>query len=240
MLNYESVWKQLPPAITYDMNGRPMHSWRVLLLPYLEEQRVYDLYSFDEPWDGPNNSKLLSQMPRIYRCPYLNELPKNDFTSGYRVLVGERTCFPPNGSRARNEIRDGWASTLLIVESNQLVPWMAPSEPTVDEYMVELRGWMPGRTPHRHSDLLTNFDIGGSCALADGSVRHCDPPTDERWFEKLAFIDNGVLTESEFDSFFFQGGDSRIRWEGYLAIAAFLIVAVLPAFWLFRPKRLVA
>jgi hypothetical protein len=54
--NYHDVHGQLPPAYLPDSRGRPMHSWRVLLLPFLEMQALYDQYDFNEPWDGPNNS----------------------------------------------------------------------------------------------------------------------------------------------------------------------------------------
>jgi hypothetical protein len=58
MLSYEQQYHSLPPAFVADKNGRPMHSWRVLLLPYLDCKPLYDAYHFDEPWDGPHNRAL--------------------------------------------------------------------------------------------------------------------------------------------------------------------------------------
>ena len=69
VLNYEADYKCLPPACIPDKNGKPMHSWRVLILPYLERRDLYEQYKFDEPWNGPNNSKLLASRPRLYICP---------------------------------------------------------------------------------------------------------------------------------------------------------------------------
>ena len=62
--NYHDVYGVFPPAYIPDAQGKPKHSWRVLILPFLEEQGTYEKYDFDEPWDGPNNRALLTSMPR--------------------------------------------------------------------------------------------------------------------------------------------------------------------------------
>ena len=61
--NYESANGVLPLACVTDKDGNPMHSWRVLILPFVDENALYAMYDFDEPWDGPNNSKLAAQCP---------------------------------------------------------------------------------------------------------------------------------------------------------------------------------
>lgn len=58
-----------PPAYMADASGRPLHSWRVLILPYLGEPELFRAYRFDEPWDGPNNARLATWMPELYQCP---------------------------------------------------------------------------------------------------------------------------------------------------------------------------
>ena len=69
MHDYHGKNKHFAPAYVADENGKPMHSWRVLLLPMLEQQALYESYDFDEPWNGPNNSRLLAQTPPSYQCP---------------------------------------------------------------------------------------------------------------------------------------------------------------------------
>jgi hypothetical protein len=69
LLNYEAANGCFPPAYIADKNGKPMHSWRVLILPYMEELALYKAYNFAEPWDGPKNKKLLASCPRCYQCP---------------------------------------------------------------------------------------------------------------------------------------------------------------------------
>ena len=64
--NYHDMYKCFPPAYVADESGRPMHSWRVLLLPFLSESELYNAYNFAEPWGSPNNRKLLTRRPSQY------------------------------------------------------------------------------------------------------------------------------------------------------------------------------
>ena len=67
--NYHTAYGCFPPAYVADKNGRPMHSWRVLILPFLKEDPLYKQYKFSEPWDGPNNKKLIAVRVMFYTCP---------------------------------------------------------------------------------------------------------------------------------------------------------------------------
>src|SRR6516165_2689000 len=67
--NYHDQFGSFPPACVADENGRPMHSWRVLILPFLDQTPLYNQYRFDEPWDGPNNKKLADTILAVYNCP---------------------------------------------------------------------------------------------------------------------------------------------------------------------------
>lgn len=232
LYNYESKYGSFPPAITRDAQGKSMHSWRVLLLPFLEQQSLYDAYAMDEPWDGPNNSQLLEQMPRVYKC-HSNASP--EFETGYCVVVGERTCFPPNGSRRLRDITDGASKTVAIVESKHTVPWMAPRDPTLEQFKQEATSWGPSNLPpHFHSDTFTHYYSPGSLGMADGSSSYFASRQDGALWDKLLQIDDGILTDFEASESlrFSDASFSRIRIEGYLALAAFLFLAFLPAFWL--------
>lgn len=234
LYNYESKYGSFPPAITRDAQGESMHSWRVLLLPFLEQQSLYDAYAMDEPWDGPGNSQLLEQMPRVYKC-YSNASP--EFETGYCVVVGERTCFPPDGSRRLRDITDDASKTVAIVESKHTVPWMAPRDPTLEQFKQEATSWGPSNfPPHFHSDTFTHYYSPGSLGMADGSSSYFASQQDGALWDKLLQIDDGTPTDLEAsDSLGFSNGSfSRIRVEGYLALAVFLFLAFLPAFWLHK------
>ena len=125
--NYHETFKCYPPPFIADADGKPMHSWRVLLLPYLEHNDLYQKYRFDEPWDGPNNSQLADQMPSVYAL-HGCEKPSN-VTTNYLRVVGYQTASPPNRTLNLPSITDGTSSTLFIVENVDAgVHWMEPRD----------------------------------------------------------------------------------------------------------------
>ena len=72
MHNYHATHKTFPPAFTVDKDGKPLLSWRVLILPYLEQDALYKEFHLDEPWDSPHNRTLIERMPPTYRCPMMS------------------------------------------------------------------------------------------------------------------------------------------------------------------------
>ncbi len=129
LLNYESTYGSFPPAYVADEDGQPMHSWRVLILPYME-QSLYEAYFFDEPWDGPNNRLLADRMPTIFMCPSSPSLPTE---TNYMVVTGKGTLFPGAESRKISEITDGTANTILVVEvAKSGVNWMQPVDVSIE------------------------------------------------------------------------------------------------------------
>ncbi len=129
LYNYQDRYGCLPPAVVTDGRGKPMHSWRVLLLPYLEQKALYDAYNFEEPWDGPNNRRLIAKMPRIYACPSREDRLATGQTS-YFAVVGPGLIFPgPDRSTRLDEITDGTPRTILVVESQSLpIAWTEPRD----------------------------------------------------------------------------------------------------------------
>ena len=90
MLRYAGDHGTLPPAYTIAADGRPLQSWRVLLLPYLGQEDLFSKIHLDEPWDSPHNRQFHDAVPAIYRCPSA-ELATGK--TGYSVVVGEHTAF---------------------------------------------------------------------------------------------------------------------------------------------------
>ena len=89
--NYHDAWRSLPPAYTTDKNGKPGLSWRVLILPYIEQDALYKQFKLDEPWDSENNKKLLDKMPKVYAIPGVTRPGGTD--THYRVFVGNGAAF---------------------------------------------------------------------------------------------------------------------------------------------------
>jgi hypothetical protein len=120
MHGYHDVFNRLPAAAIVDKDGKPLLSWRVAILPYLEQEALYKQFKLDEPWDSPNNIKLLDKMPRIYG-------PPGDKTV-YRVFTGPGTVFDGKQGLKLTAIPDGTINTIIVVEAQEAVPWTKPEE----------------------------------------------------------------------------------------------------------------
>jgi hypothetical protein len=147
---------KLPPAVVYDKDGKPLYSWRVLLLPYLEEGPLFQQFHLDEPWDSPNNKPLLARMPQIYAPPGQKTTPE-PYGTFYQVFDGPKSPFhsakarglqplalPMAGVRAPGlmqagpptrfpmDFTDGISNTILVAEAGEAVPWSKPADLAFD------------------------------------------------------------------------------------------------------------
>jgi hypothetical protein len=113
-------------------DGRPWHSWRVLLLPYTDANELAEQYRMDEPWDGPNNRLLAHKMPRMYR--FHTRTRDDSPITNYLAVVGEKTAWSPSKSIRLTDLSDGQDQTLLLVENLGLnIHWMEPRDIDFDE-----------------------------------------------------------------------------------------------------------
>jgi uncharacterized protein DUF1559 len=130
--NYHEVFGSLPPAFVADGEGRPMHSWRVLLLPFLGQNALYDAYKFAEPWDGPNNRKLADQIGSIYLRSGLESDQVR--TTSFVAVVGLETAWPGTKPLSFKYLDDGRHDTLLVVEvPDGKFQWMEPKDLQFDD-----------------------------------------------------------------------------------------------------------
>jgi len=116
--NYHDAYNTFPPAYIPDKNGRPMHSWRVLILPFMEEQALYERYNLDEPWDSPGNLAVTNVAIDAYSCPSCP--PSGDSLAptetNYMVITGPETVFDGVKAARFADIKDGTSNTILVVE----------------------------------------------------------------------------------------------------------------------------
>jgi prepilin-type processing-associated H-X9-DG protein len=160
--NYHETYNAFPPAFVADKDGKPMHSWRVLILPYLGEQSLYNEYNFAEPWDGPGNRELLARIPQVYVCPSrLAAIPKTN--TAYAGVLGEHCAFRGSQPVRMAEITDGRSNTLIVGEAtNSSIPWMKPED--IDITTHPALGAAGGFSSHHPG--------GAHFLMCDGAVRY--------------------------------------------------------------------
>ncbi len=129
LLNYEASYGTLPPAYTTRADGTRMHSWRVLILPFLEQERLFRRFRLDEPWNSPGNLALAAEMPKVYRCPNSDDTSRGDRTN-YLAVVGNGTGFPCDFSFNLRRLSDRQRRELvLLVEvSRSEICWLEPRD----------------------------------------------------------------------------------------------------------------
>lgn len=174
MHNYHDTYRHLPARANFDKQGKPLLSWRVHLLPFLEQQALYRQFRLDEPWDSDHNKKLIEKMPAVYRNPSSPAAPgKTDFLA----VVGKGLAFEGTKGRAFTEFRDGLSQTILVVEANpdKAVTWTRPDDWELDpkEPLAGLGKAHPG---------------GFQVLIADGSVRFIAATVSEEVFKALLTI----------------------------------------------------
>ena len=157
MFNYETTFNSFPAAYRTTKAGKPGLSWRVQILPYLEQDALYKEFNLDEPWDSEHNKKLIEKMPKIYAAP--GSKAAKEFKTVYLVLRGDTTVFPGGKGTRIQDITDGTSNTILAVEASddRAVIWTKP-----DDYEVDFKKPMAG--------LVGLHDGGFVAAFADGSV----------------------------------------------------------------------
>jgi len=232
---YHDVHRRFPPAYIADKNGKPMHSWRVLIVPYMCYGSVYDEYHFKEPWDGPNNKKLLAARPREYVCPSDESAQSPGATqTSYVAVVGANAAWPGEKSRDLKEIaaNRGAANTIMLVEvANSGIPWTEPRDLSL-EAIAQAAADDPNSVGFvKHAQRYDGFFFyhdtvvyGANVAFADGSVQ---------------FLPAGALTagnlrdllqvggfsedDGEYDLDSWTEGQGGVHWDNCIALAIWLV-----------------
>ncbi len=180
MWNYHDSMGAFPPAAVTNKAGKPLLSWRVMILPYIEQNALYGEFKLDQAWDSPANKKLLAKMPKVYGLPGVRVKP--EYGTFYRVFTGPDTPFRGNAGLRVVQITDGTANTLFVAEGGEAVPWTKP-----DELAVGARKPLP--------KLGGLFPEGFHTALADGTVKLLGRKVPERTLRALISPAGGEVVD---------------------------------------------
>jgi prepilin-type processing-associated H-X9-DG protein len=186
LLQYEAQYGTFPAHAIFDKQGKPLLSWRVQILPFIDQANLYAQFHLDEPWDSEHNKPLIAMMPAVYDNPTRQ---KHDGTTTYLVPVGKGLAFEGDKKLRMADFTDGMSNTILLVEANDSegVPWTKPADLEVDLNRL-LRG-------------LGSAQEGGTfnVLFADGSVHSISNTIDQRTL-KAVFTRNGgeVIDGSKF------------------------------------------
>jgi hypothetical protein len=180
--NYHDANGLMPDNI-YSKDGKPLLSWRVHLLPYVEQAALYNQFRLNEPWDSEHNRKLLDKMPPVYVVP--NTAPGEPGKTFYQAFIGKKGPNRPflveGGSKTRMaEFTDGLSNTLLVAEAARAVEWTKPEDLPFDpsKPLPKLGGHSPG---------------GFSVLMGDGSVRFIRSTIDPTTLKALITINGGEV-----------------------------------------------
>jgi len=180
MHNYESAHNKLP-SNKLDKNGKPLLSWRVAILPYVEQQALHDQFKLDEPWDSPANKKLLEKMPDVFKSAG-SKAPVGKTT--YLGVKGKGTIFGADKPLGFADLTDGTSNTILVVDAadDRAVEWTKPDDLAFDpeKPLAGLVGHLPDRF---------------LAAFADGSVRFLPAKIDPEMLRRVMTHSDGKVIE---------------------------------------------
>jgi hypothetical protein len=169
---------RLPPAVILNREGQPVLSWRVALLPYLDQEDLFNEFHQEEPWDSPHNLRLLPRMPKIYAPPPQLKDETDPIRTHYRVFTGVGTAFEGRkGLRLKADFPDGPGKSIFVIEANESVPWTKPEELPYDA---------DGPLPALGFASMTTFVAG----RGDGSFERFTKEADEKSI-RAAILRNG-------------------------------------------------
>ena len=229
MLNYKSAHQHFLPAWTEDDQGKPMHSWRVLILPFIEEQNLYDQYRLDEPWDSPHNARLANRMPPVYQCP---SAPDSTTQTTYKLISDHEAFFDGNTKRSLKDAFDGPESTVVLIEdSENPVNWMEPDGISIEEAVAVLLN-ADGCHCGRKDTLFTTEFFGQHLVTLEAASYRVAPNADPESLRRAMKYADGHAP----DPIEFAGSTIVHKPQGYLALATFVFLLALPGWYLAKRK----
>ncbi|GHT42674.1 hypothetical protein FACS189443_5910 [Planctomycetales bacterium] len=184
--NYHDVYGILPPTFTVDKNGKPLHSWRVLILPFIEQNAMFKSIRLDEPWDSEHNKQFHNKMPEVFRCPVCQGNEKRD--TNYCVVVGKETLGRTDGKGLHfSLLSDGLSNTIGVTERKTPVCWMEPTDILQEDAYLGINKKAEG--------IGSGHQDGVSVGICDGSVLFLKDSVDLKSLKAMLTIGGGEVVD---------------------------------------------
>lgn len=230
--NYHDTYKTFPPAFIADADGKPMHSWRTLIIPLIESSPIPWDYDFDQPWDSPHNLQFAGEFAgerrRNYACPVHGRHTDEPLTS-YVAVVGPGTAWQGSKAMSRADFVDGTSNTLFVLEvDSPTIHWMEPRDVSYEEAKKLMTANHNLNSPHRFESFLYSYDSGRQAAIADASVRFLEDGLPPHIAQGILLRNDGPLPdgyENELDA------RPQLRVENCIRLAVFVLTALWPLPW---------
>jgi prepilin-type processing-associated H-X9-DG protein len=192
LFGYENANKHFPPIYTCDKEGKPLRSWLVEILPYMEYDSIYNRLNKEEPWNSPLNAQILPHAISEYICPSANRDVK-DCSSNYMAITGPGTIWKADGTKKISDLANGSSNSIVAVEVvDSGKHWAEPLALTVDEVLENMKTGKGVRISCGHTNVV-------NVLFADGTVRRLFSDMPLSLWRKIL---DGEVTD--FDNLFLQ------------------------------------
>lgn len=182
--NYHDTYNQLPPPYVTDKDGKPLYSWRVLILPFMEQGNIYQMWNKDKAWDSPENMALSNSIIPAYRSPV--DDGGDPMGTNYFVVVGPDTMFPPDKTIRFSDVTDGTSNTIFVIETSGIAGnWAAPIDPKLEELSLQF-----GKGPGQFQAV---YPRGTNILMSDASVRFIPETTSSETWRRLLLRNDGQV-----------------------------------------------
>ena len=180
MHNFHDTHKAFPAAAVVSTDGKKLLSWRVLLLPFLDQNELFKQFRLNEPWDSEHNSKLITRMPDVFASLNITRDQRARGLTTYLGPIADKTLFASKDGVTIKQITDGTSNTIMVVDANAetAVPWTKP-----DDLNVDLKQPLKGLTGQEGGRFWT--------LICDGSVRMIPDTIDVEILRRLFQINDG-------------------------------------------------
>ena len=234
--DYHSMHGYFPKAYLTDKSAKPMHSWRMQLMPYIERNDIYGSYHFNEPWDGQNNQKHTTTCQHLFRCPSNGIENWDKPLTNYIAVIGPGTIWPGDKSTRMEDIKDGPENTILLVEiADSDICWAEPRDITLEDALGKSND-DPANVPASNhigedSYFFKGRPIAGHVVMADGSVRLLYKRLSSKDMAAMLSIAGGEkIDESVFDESYRFMSWHDPRWDHVVGLPLFFVSVIF--FWI--------